>query len=768
MLTKIKLIRNVGCFNQLTCDEELKQTTLIYGENAAGKTTLSQVLRSFARDDSDEILARRRKSATPTPSPLEICLEIDEEELRFQNGRWERSAFAAPVVVFNDFYVDENVYSGLSVEKEQRDNLCQIVLGAESVERIQRLGALKRRRGELQRELPKWQNAELQKYAGPLTVDQFDALPWQEALDEKIAEVDAEIKQAEQAETIKNAAAFEPFSLPAFDSTQVSALLERSLSDVEETTLNRARAHFASLGADGENWAATGLALASSDDVCPFCGQKIRDDRLLTVYRQYFNDEYKRFVTELRSDLDATLAELRDVWSRLNTLKSSLPPKRDYWRQYVPDLPESPDFKSILETVAALGKRFQAVAQDKKSLPLEPLALPDELTAALELYAEARASFLNAYQDFLDANATIRRVQERVARVSKSELLKRKQTLELTRTRYLDRNVQEVYYKIHTLRNELDELQTSIKEEEAELKRCEATVFRDYLDATNRYLGKLRADFTVADFRQNKLGYSGLSVEYKLTINNVKTKKLENEFKYVLSAGDRRTLALAYFFASLENNPNLENAIVVFDDPFTSLDEHRRSATAEHIARLQSQCRQLIVASHSKRFLKEMCGKLKNKEIVCLGLSRFGSQNILQIESKKEWEKNDYDRYIEILRNFYEKNEGDVILVGAVLRHTLEGYCRVAFQPEFPQNESLHHFLNTERKRQETGTSQIRIGVDQLDELEKLDELDILRDDTNPFHHFHIDFTDNVNAGELRGLVKRVLNFVGYRPKEPL
>ena len=163
-----------------------------------------------------------------------------------------------------------------------------------------------------------------------------------------------------------------------------------------------------------------------------------------------------------------------------------------------------------------------------------------------------------------------------------------------------------------------------------------------------------------------------------------------------------------------------------------------------------------------------MCGKLKNKEIVCLGLSRFGSQNILQIESKKEWEKNDYDRYIEILRNFYEKNEGDVILVGAVLRHTLEGYCRVAFQPEFPQNESLHHFLNTERKRQDAGTSQIRIGVDQLDELEKLDELDILRDDTNPFHHYHIDFTDNVNAGELRGLVKRVLNFVGYRPKEPL
>lgn len=753
MLKKIKLISGVGCFNQLTSDEELKQTTLIYGENAAGKTTLSHILRSLARDASDEILARRRKSETPLPP--EIHFETADGELRFQNGRWERS-FATPIVVFNDFYVDENVYSGLSVEKEQRDNLCQIVLGAENVERIRRLGDLKRRRGELQRELPKWQNAELQKYAGSLTVDQFFALPWQDALNEKIAEVDAEIRQSEQAETIKNAEAFEPVSLPALDAAQVSALLGRSISDVDQTALERARAHFASLGADGENWAATGLALAPSDSVCPFCGQEVRDDSLLTAYRQYFNDEYKRFVAELQGDLDATLAELRDVWSRLNNLKSSLLPKRDYWRQYLSDLPEPPDFASILDAVAALGERFKTVAQEKKSSPLEQLALPDELTAALELYAESRASFLNAYQNFLDANATIWRIKERVARVSKSELLKRKETLELTRTRFFDANVQAIHKKAIDLQFELNEIQASIETEEAKLKRYEATVFRDYLDATNRYLGKFGVDFTVADFRQNKLGYSGLSVEYNLTINNVKTKKLKDEFKYVLSAGDRRTLALAYFFASLEKM-NLENAIVVFDDPFTSLDEHRMRATAEHIARLQSQCRQLIVASHSKRFLKKVCGKLKVKDSLCLKLSRFGSQNALQTESMKEWLKNDYDRYFATLRDFYEKNEGAPAVVGAALRSLLEGYGRVAFQPYFPSGTMLGSFIEKERKRQADGTSQICVD---------LDELDALRDDSNEFKHFN-DASD-VNVGELRGLVKRVLNFVGYRPKESL
>lgn len=114
MLKKIKLISGVGCFNQLTSDKELKQTTLIYGENAAGKTTLSSVLRSLARDDSDEILERRRKSKTPLPP--KICFETADGELTFQNGRWERS-FATPIVVFNDFYVDENVYSALASKK---------------------------------------------------------------------------------------------------------------------------------------------------------------------------------------------------------------------------------------------------------------------------------------------------------------------------------------------------------------------------------------------------------------------------------------------------------------------------------------------------------------------------------------------------------------------------------------------------------------------------------------------------------------------------
>ena len=113
------------------------------------------------------------------------------------------------------------------------------------------------------------------------------------------------------------------------------------------------------------------------------------------------------------------------------------------------------------------------------------------------------------------------------------------------------------------------------------------------------------------------------------------------------------------------------------------------------------------------------------------------------------------------MRDFYEKNEGAPAVVGAALRSVLEGYGRVAFQPYFPSGAMLGGFIEKERKRQAAGTSRLRVDLDELEEL------DALRDDSNEFKHFNDASAADVNVGELRGLEKRVLTFVGYRPKEP-
>src|SRR3546814_12667412 len=72
-----------------------------------------------------------------------------------------------------------------------------------------------------------------------------------------------------------------------------------------------------------------------------------------------------------------------------------------------------------------------------------------------------------------------------------------------------------------------------------------------------------------------------------------------------MSAGDKNTFALAFFLSQLKRDPHIANKIVVFDDPFTSLDDFRRAMTAKEIVRAgeTDKAAQVIVLSHDKFFL---------------------------------------------------------------------------------------------------------------------------------------------------------------------
>ena len=91
--------------------------------------------------------------------------------------------------------------------------------------------------------------------------------------------------------------------------------------------------------------------------------------------------------------------------------------------------------------------------------------------------------------------------------------------------------------------------------------------------------------------------------------NNVQVALTANAgpaFRNTLSAGDRNTLALAFFFASLDQDPQLAQKILVIDDPMTSLDEHRSLTTVQEMRRMLARVSQVIVLSHSKPFLCQL------------------------------------------------------------------------------------------------------------------------------------------------------------------
>lgn len=102
---------------------------------------------------------------------------------------------------------------------------------------------------------------------------------------------------------------------------------------------------------------------------------------------------------------------------------------------------------------------------------------------------------------------------------------------------------------------------------------------------------------------------SGSTCTYNVVINNQPIPVTSAapplgapSFRNTLSSGDRNTLALAFFFALLDNDPSLASRIVVIDDPITSLDEHRSLTTVQEMRHLSQRTAQVIVLSHDKPF----------------------------------------------------------------------------------------------------------------------------------------------------------------------
>jgi len=140
MINQLQLIRNVGRFDSVTVtNPQLGRLTLIYAENGRGKTTLAAIFRSLATGDPLPIVERRRLSAQHPPHVIIGCAGGPAAAI-FQNGAWNRTLTNA--VVFDDVFVDQNVYSGLAVGVDHRQNLHELILGAQGVALNQQLQQL--------------------------------------------------------------------------------------------------------------------------------------------------------------------------------------------------------------------------------------------------------------------------------------------------------------------------------------------------------------------------------------------------------------------------------------------------------------------------------------------------------------------------------------------------------------------------------------------------------------------------------------------------
>ena len=764
MITKLQLVRNVGRFDSVstTAAHTLGQVSLIYAENGHGKSTLSAILRSLGSGDHEPIIERRRLNAVHPPHIIVACTGAPAPLATFQNGAWSQTL--PNIVVFDDQFVEQNVSSGLIVSPGHRHNLHNLILGAQGVALYNQLQGHVTRIEQHNVTLREKLNL-IQPHLGVgVDIEKFCKLKEDAAVDKKILDTTSALERSKEEDPIRNTPIISSIQLPEFDIDQISQLFNSGLPDLESLAAAAVHNHISSLGTEGERWLADGMRFQSGRSegdatICPFCAQDLTRSSIIPHYRAFFGTEYgalKNRIQEGLSRLNRSHGEAVVVAFQRDA--ATMSERCAFWSKFCDTTVVKVDTAAIVPLWQRIRNQLLELLRQKQGAPLDTIPLPATLSRDI-------AEFNTYIQAVNDVNVALVPINKRIQEI-KTEVLESDPVSLQDRLKELN-DIKRRYTAPleHLCKQYLDEKAAKKVNEKArdtaraQLDQYRQSVFVSYRDAINRYLTKFNAGFKL-DKVEPINERSGSFCNYDLVINNqavsvsAAAQTVGNpSFKSTLSAGDRNTLALSFFFSSLELDQDLADKIVVIDDPVSSLDDHRSRATIEEIQWLSKQVKQVIVLSHTKRFLCQIWKELASGAGKALRLSRIGldGSTIDEWDIQREMISTHQKRY-NALTDYICRGQDDE-KIARDLRPHLEHFLHVAFPDAFIGGMMVGNFCDVCRDRLGTGTELLsHADVRELEELNKY---------SREFHHDSITRGQFAppNPTELVGYVQRVLTF---------
>ena len=763
MVDRLQLLRNVGQFDNVTAGGQLPLAsfTVVYAENGRGKTTLAAILRSLASGDGGLVSQRHRLGA---PHPPHVVVQIDAgAPAIFNQGSWSRTD--PSVLIFDDEFVAQNVCAGISVDTAQRQNLHELILGAQGVALSQGLQQHAAAIEDHNRELRRLGDAINPGARGAFTADAFCALPPNPNV---VADLDAARRRvATAAEAAKVEARPEVLSLtlPDFDLDALAALLGRELPDLEAAAAARVQAHLAKLGAGGERWVSEGVAFQRSlasggHDECPYCVQPLAGSPVIGHYQAYFGAAY----SSLKADVAQRLQALEtshggDQQAAYERRTREVAASREFWAAFLPVPAYAPETAAVVLAWKAAREEVRSLLQRKQAAPLDAVQLSPELGPLVATYRDQKATALAEARALAALNPNIRLVKEEARTANLATLQADVAKLQAVEARHGGQAGPCAAYLAE--KQAKNATATARDNARSALDNYRQNIFPAYQTSVNNYLRRFNAGFRLGNVAPMNVR-GGSSASYNMVINNVPVTLSADAgpcFRNTLSAGDRNTLALAFFFASLEADPHLGTRVVVIDDPMSSLDEHRTLHTVQEITRLAALVAQVIVLSHSKPFLLKVWESYTGGSQAALQVVRAGDGSNLT-----SWDVNadlitDHDRMHAAASAYLQNgNPAEQRSVAASLRPMMERFARVAFPAEFRPGALLGPFHNVCVQR--LGTLREVLGPHDTAELRAL------LDYANQFHHDENPAfqTQLINDAELVDFTRRTLAFI-TRPK---
>jgi wobble nucleotide-excising tRNase len=754
-IEKVLKIQNVGRFTALVPrgDVQFRRLTLIYGANGNGKTTLAGILRSL-KTGLAEYIAERATLGQTDESTVE--LRVAGASATFKQRSWTRTE--PHLEIFDTAFVSDNVYTGDRVDPEHRKNLYDVVIGATGValaKRVDQIDAESRSVSGRVRDAEEKLRRHIQ---APFPIDDFLALKLEKEIEKKIKRTTTQLNALRKSQEVLRRKELQAIAVPTVPSRVLDSLKPttvRIAANVERLVREHIDQRLDVEG--GEEWLAKGVAYLRDDHQCPFCTQATKGIDIVNAYSQFFSEAYQEHgvaIQQAINDIEQTFGE-----ASLSRLQKKLLENdgtiqgwadlRDLGYAHLSSEDIDGKWRNLRDTVlAALARRL--------SNPAEGATSDRKLKAALRDYDEV-VEMISKHNKIIErANAEIAESKADAGATKEEDLEGELRRLRNSQIRQQP-EVQKLCADLVAAREEKKALDEEKKTKKAELEKLAKGVLTDYEAAINELLKKFGANFTITGTKPSFHGGKASSI-YQISINNTAIELGDSGtrgtpcFRTALSAGDKSTLALAFFIARLHRDPDVGKKVVVLDDPLSSLDCFRVSHTQHEISTLVGKAAQVVLLSHDPFFLKRMFDSHEGATVKALHIVTAGKGSELQ-----EWDVVRYclaeahqDYFV--LRSFLEEGSSDLRSVARAIRPYLEGHLRHRFPEDLPPGKWLGEFIGKIGEAKSGPLVPLKSRLDDLTELNKY---------ASPFHHSGSGGGAAVpNEQELRRYVERSIAFV--------
>jgi len=760
MIKRIKTISQVGTFSDVNCASFcFDKSTIIYGLNTYGKSTLCDIFQSLSQDNPELIKNRKTIPQDSQPQKIEISvsedLESTETPILFENGRWQANTTKEHLEVFDQSFIHNNVFTGLNFERSNRENFTDFILGAEGVRLRNKIEQLKKDRREEKTNLSISKPAFV-KEKTPNEIETF--IDWE--VEEQLDQIKENILEKQtillgERKLLTNVAGIIKKQEPSRISSkgyqikklvrELNDYLEDSFESLQTNALEKIKKHLAENTKNtisANNWLNQGIDLQKEDsNNCPFCSQDLTSVKnLISAYHSYFSKEHKIYSTNCIDHLE----EIKEILSSVTfnatiSLLDNLLVLKDYC-----SLISGDEFLDTVSEYTKLTERFQIIekklsdefiilmqslsdcgAQKKLAphtsvSPFDYNATNFRVKVIREYYTELRSvqalttqllKQIRIFKEDLQTNKKpqyIQQLEEEIAQLKKKE------------ARLEQDGDCEIYRKI---KDGIVVLETELKTTQEKMDDSQREYVNTYFRKTNEIFKKLGSK----DFKlQEKTNNQGDKKVYGISVVFKNQPIPKDKISVIFSESDRRALALSIFFARVMLKPaeELGKSVVMLDDPSTSFDENRITNIIHLIDDLLQKTAQIITLTHYPNFvnryfeLKKSAKlfELKKTESTCLIAEMDKKQLCQNVHEKlcgkiirfiKRQTKDDprmeirvfFENHIKVmfLKQILELDLGDVQLRPLLIG--LRDNCVIS-SPTFAQLDKYRDALNPEHHPQ--------------------------------------------------------------------